>query len=155
MTKSKIPSLALQTLFQALSWSLGANTSLFPKFHPNLKIPRRNPIKFYLNSNLEASLNFHSKFTWNMENSYGESSSSLQTIQNRILFQFFRARKGPFWIGQSLEKKWIYLNCLNFESNSNSFDCTPLLCHGAHRPATFLPCFTVCPNHCALLPALG
>jgi hypothetical protein len=67
MTKSKIPSLALQTLFQALSWSLGANTSLLPKFHPNLKIPRRNQIKFYPNSNLEASLNFHSKSTWNLK----------------------------------------------------------------------------------------
>jgi hypothetical protein len=42
--------LALQTLFQALGWSLGANTSLLPKFHPNLKIPRGNPIKFYPNS---------------------------------------------------------------------------------------------------------
>jgi hypothetical protein len=59
MTKSEIPSLALQTLFQALSWLLDSNTSLLPKSHPNLKIPRRNSIKFYPNSNLEISLNFH------------------------------------------------------------------------------------------------
>jgi hypothetical protein len=30
-----------------LSWSLGANASLLSKFHPNLKIPRRNSSKFY------------------------------------------------------------------------------------------------------------
>jgi hypothetical protein len=47
MTKSEIPSLALQTLLQVLSWSLGANTRLLSKFHSKLKIPRRNLIKFY------------------------------------------------------------------------------------------------------------
>jgi hypothetical protein len=47
------------------------NIGILSKFHPNLKIPRRNSIKFYQILNLDISLNFHlnsisnlKKFLW-------------------------------------------------------------------------------------------
>jgi hypothetical protein len=108
MTKSEIPSLALQILFQALSWSLGANTSLFPKFHSNFKIPRRNPIKFYPNSNPRASLFFNSNSIRILKCSNKESCSLFHCLQSHILFENFQAREVCLFT-ESIQTRLMFL----------------------------------------------
>jgi hypothetical protein len=109
------------------------------KFHPKLKILRRNHIKFYPNSNPRDSLNFHSS-----------SISNLKKFRWRNLFLPSELSK-PYFIsnffshGRSLldrsilqrfEINWIHLK---FESNSNTFDPVAPHCSRGHLSYPVLP----------------
>jgi hypothetical protein len=82
------------------------------KFHQKLEVPRRNSIQFESNSNLESSLNFHSKSTWNLKKFLYVKLFLSSNPSKHILFQNFRVQEGSFSIGQSLK---------GFEFNLNPF----------------------------------
>jgi hypothetical protein len=99
----KILSLNFKLFCHKLSWSLGANRSILSKFHKNLKIPRRNSIKFYWISNREGSLNFHSKSTSNMK----------RFLWRKLLLS--SNPSNPYFIWIFLSSGWFFLDHSKFE----------------------------------------